>query len=71
MDFGFQLRRARGSNEMGFGALGVVLGHLGAKMPQDLSKRALGLLLVDFWTDFNRSLDQFCLIVGPSLIDFC
>jgi len=42
VDFGLQLRGPRGSNEMSFGALGVVLGHLGAKMSPRPLQEGLG-----------------------------
>ena len=39
------------------------------RWPPDLSKRALGLLLVDFWTDFGRFLDRIWSIFGLILVD--
>ena len=38
-------------------ALGAILGP---RWPPELSKRALGPILVDFWTHFGRFLDQCC-----------
>ena len=52
-----------GSNEMGFGALGVVLGHLGAKMAPRPLQEGLG-------TAFGRFLDRFWSIFGQMLVDF-
>ena len=62
MDFGLQLRRPRGSNEMGVGALGVILGHLGAKMAPRPLQEGLG-------TDFCRFLDRFWSILAAILVD--
>ena len=62
MDFGLQLRRPRGSNEIGVGALGVILGHLGAKMGPRPLQEGLG-------TDFGRFLDRFWSMLVPILVD--
>ena len=62
MDFGLQLRRPRGSNEMGVGRLGVVLGHLGTKMAPRTLQEGLG-------TDFGRFLYRFCSIWAIILVD--
>ena len=63
VDFGLQLRRPRGSNEMGFGALGVVLSYLGAKMAPRPLQEGLG-------TAFGWFVDRFWSIFGPNLVDF-
>ena len=64
VDFGLQHGRPRGSNEMLFGALWVVLGHLGAKMAPRPLQEGLG---TDFWTNFGRFLEQFWLIFDAFL----
>ena len=73
IDLGLQLRRPRGSYEMGLGALGVILGHLGAKMAPRPLQEGLGTdfwpIFVDFWTNFGWFYFEFWLIFGPILID--
>ena len=55
---------------MGFGALGVVLSYLGAKMAPRPLQEGLGTAFGRFFIDFGRFLDQFWSIFGTSLIDF-
>ena len=62
---------------MGFGALGVILGHLGAKMAPRPLQEGLGTdfdrffdgLLLDFGSNFGGFVDQSWSIFRPSLID--